>query len=385
MGRTVRRTLCLLFCMLLAAGAGGCALFPDAAPEFSGDAEALSVGSPYKHYFEALTDTEKTAYNAILSQAPGFPQRIEIPSLTRDELDNMYSALLHDNPELFFLSSKTVTRQIQKRTYLYPEYRMGKPDYDAMYGKCDEIASQITDAAAAEKTPFDRERVVHDRLIAMCAYTDEEADIYKSTIYGALCGAEASCEGYAKTAKYLLDRLGIPCFVVLGNSTPPGSRTQVHMWNAVQLDGDWYHLDLTWDDPVLEKGGDLIRYSFFNVTDDVLSETHTDYDAGVVCSATKDNFFIHEKLLFEQFGEDETARAVSFAAQVLNAGSDGFQLRFADKTAYEDAQNALFEDGDVYALLKQIGEKANRSFATNKVTYYTTDEELSIEILPVSE
>ena len=383
MRQTVRRAHCLVLCLLLALCAAGCALLPESVPEFSGDTAELSVGSPYKHYFAALSDTEKAAYNAILSKASAFPQRIEIPSLTRDELDHMYSALLFDNPELFFLGGSTVTRQIQKRTFLYPEYRMGTADYDAMSRKCGEIAAQITDEAAAEKTTFGRERVVHDRLIAMCSYTDEEANIYKSTIYGVLCGEEASCEGYAKTAKYLLDMLGVPCFVVLGNSTPPGSRTQTHMWNAVQLDGEWYHLDLTWDDPVLEKGGDLIRYSFFNVTDDMLGKTHTDYDAGVLCSATKDNFFRHEKLLFTQFGEEESDRAAEFAAQVMRAGSDGFQLRFADKEAYENAQKTLFEDGAVYALLKQIGEKADLSFATNKVSYYPSDDEFAIEIIPV--
>ena len=383
MRRGVKRTLCLLLCLLLAAAAGGCALFPQSTPGFVGDTAEIPDGSPYKHYFLRLSDPEKMAYNAILSEVFAFPQRIEIPPLTRDELNEMYAALLYDNPELFFLTGESVMRQIQKRSYVYPSYRMGIADYDAMSGKCGRIAAQILEDARKKDSAFGRERVIHDRLIASCSYSDDEADLYRSTIYGALCGGEAACEGYAKTAKYLLDALGIPCFVVLGNSTPPGSRTESHMWNAVQLDGEWYHLDLTWDDPVLEKGGDLIRYSYFNVTDEAIGKTHRDFDTGVVCTAAKENFFVHEKLLFTGFGDEEAARTVPYAAQVLDAGSDGFQLRFADKEAYASAQKALFDEEKIYALLKQIGKKTEQPFATDQVTYFTTDEDYTIEILPV--
>ena len=383
MRRTVKRTLCLLLCLLLAAAAGGCALFAQSEPGFDTDTAELPIGSPYKAYFKRLSDPEKMAYNALLSEIYEFPQRVEIPPLTRDELNEMYSALLYDNPELFFLTGESVMRQVKKRAYLYPEYRMDAADYDAMSGKCGKIAAQILDDARKSESDFDRERVIHDRLISLCSYSDDETDLYRSTIYGALCGAEASCEGYAKTAKYLLDALGIPCFVIIGNSTPPGSRTQSHMWNAVQLNGAWYHLDLTWDDPVLEKGGDLIRYSYFNVTDEAVGKTHTDYKSDVACTATKDNFFVHEKLLFATFGDEEAERAASYAAQVLNAGSDGFQLHFADQKAFEDAQKTLFDDGSIYALLKQIAKKTEQPFATDQVTYYTTDEDYTIEILPV--
>ena len=384
MNKIVNRTFCLLLCLLLAFAAGGCVL-PDSAQEFEGETSSLvTAGSPYKHYFERLSDKEKMAYNAILAVISTFPERIEVPVLTHDELNKMYAALLYDNPELFFLSSETIMRTLNNRAYLYPDYRMDISDYNAMYSKCSEIAAQIADAARAGKTAFDRERAVHDRLIASCAYTDDEANIYKGTIYGALCGGEAACEGYAKTAKLLLDLLDIPCFVVHGNSTPPGSRTQSHMWNAVQLDGEWYYLDLTWDDPVLEKGGEIISYSYFNVTEEALRRTHKDFDSDVECTATKNNFFVHENLMFSSLDEEEMKRAVSSAAQMIDAGSDGFQLCFADSESFEDAKKALFEEEKVYALLKQIEEKTERSFKTNRVTYFTTDEVNTIEILLVS-
>jgi len=68
------------------------------------------------------------------------------------------------------------------------------------------------------------------------------------TIYGVLCNHESVCEGYAKTAKVILDKLGIPCILVKG-MMDDGVTSELHMWNYVQIDGKWYALDCTADDP----------------------------------------------------------------------------------------------------------------------------------------
>lgn len=48
------------------------------------------------------------------------------------------------------------------------------------------------------------------------------------------------CEGYAKAFKLLCDRIGVPCITVTSSN---------HMWNMVYVDGQWYHMDCTWNDP----------------------------------------------------------------------------------------------------------------------------------------
>lgn len=383
MRRRIRAAVCAALTVLLAFGAAGCLLEQDIAPGYSTDTGELSVGSPIKHYFHDLSDTEKQAYNAVLTEAELFPPFIEIPALTQDELNHMFTALLYDNPELFFLENTSTIRKSQSRTLFYPDYRMREEDYTAMIGKCREVADQILDEAMQEETAFARERVVHDRVIAMCTYTDNKSNPYRNTIYGVLTGGAASCEGYAKTAKYLLDQLDIPCYVICGTSTPPGSNSQDHMWNIVQLDGDAYHLDLTWDDPILEGGGELIQYSYFNVTDEQICLTHADYDAGCECTATAENFFVHEDLQFASFGESEQTRAAAYAAELLSMGSDGFQLQFADSASYSDACRLLFDDQQIYSLLKQIKESTDRSFATDRVSYFNYEENNIVEIIVV--
>ena len=55
----------------------------------------------------------------------------------------------------------------------------------------------------------------------------------------------------------ILDKFNIPNFKII---------SQNHIWNAVKIDGKWYHLDLTWDDPVTSDGSDVLEYNFFLIT-----------------------------------------------------------------------------------------------------------------------
>lgn len=52
------------------------------------------------------------------------------------------------------------------------------------------------------------------------------------------------------------------------------SRGENHAWNLVNIEGEYYHLDATWDDPISENGESVIRYNFFNLKDDEISLTH---------------------------------------------------------------------------------------------------------------
>ena len=381
MARFVKSVCALLLALLLLLGAAGCGLSREEAPDFSGEPTALGDGSPVKHYFEGLDNTEKHAYNAVLSAVRAFPQRIAVPKLTSEQLNRMYTALLYDNPELFFLGRSPSVRQNKQWAYFYPQYLMGQADYEAMLKKCADVADKIAAEAEKKETAFDKELLVHDKLIAMCRYSENQAYTYRSTIYGVLCGKNAACEGYAKAAKYLLDRLKIPCYVVAGHSTPPGSASQSHMWDVVELDGKYYHLDLTWDDPVLEDGQNLIRHTYFNVTDGVIGKTHSGYSGTDACTAIDDNYFVHEHMVFADWGEAERQRTVDVAAASIEAGSEGFQLRFGNEKAYEKAKGDLFGGNGVYALLQQIHDKTEMTYAVDHASYLFGDDDYTIDVI----
>ena len=132
---------------------------------------------------------------------------------------------------------------------------------------------------------YDVVKTLHDYLITHCDY-DIRVDIGNMPFIshqaeGALLKGTAVCSGYAKAYEILLDAAGIPC------ETITGFAGGYHAWNLVQVDGQWYHVDATWDDPTT-RGGDYIRYEYFLKSDKVMvNRRHRNWEVLHSCTSTK--------------------------------------------------------------------------------------------------
>ena len=129
------------------------------------------------------------------------------------------------------------------------------------------IKNEIKD----EKDPKEIIKIVHNYIINNTKYDKERADRniikYSSTnAYGVLIEHYGLCGGYTDAMAIFLNKYNIPNFKVVSEN---------HIWNAVYLDNKWYHLDLTWDDPVLTDGSDTLEYTFFLITTPELEELET--------------------------------------------------------------------------------------------------------------
>ncbi len=112
-------------------------------------------------------------------------------------------------------------------------------------------------------------RIIHDYIINNTKYDSDRSDLqivnYKSnTAYGPLIEGYGLCGGYTDAMALFLDYFNIPNFKVISEN---------HVWNAVQINGKWYHLDLTWDDPVAPSGKDVLEHTFFLITTKQLEDT----------------------------------------------------------------------------------------------------------------
>lgn len=133
----------------------------------------------------------------------------------------------------------------------------------AMYDRyCDILSSTVS----SSNPDVINELTVHDYIVNNVRYVlDRNSD---SPAYDALFNRSASCSGYTEVFQTLMDMAGIRCIPVTGQAGGDS-----HIWNMVCLDGQWYHVDTTWDDPV---GGDgTIRHNYFNITDDDILLDHT--------------------------------------------------------------------------------------------------------------
>ena len=132
-----------------------------------------------------------------------------------------------------------------------------------MYDRyCDILSSTVS----SSNPDVINELTVHDYIVNNVRYVlDRNSD---SPAYDALFNGSASCSGFTEVFQTLMDMAGISCIPVTGQAGGDN-----HIWNMVCLDGQWYHVDTTWDDPV---GGDgTVRHNYFNITDDDILLDHT--------------------------------------------------------------------------------------------------------------
>lgn len=124
---------------------------------------------------------------------------------------------------------------------------------------------------------YEKIKYLHNWLVDNLSYDTSYTGRNIHNVYGALKNTKVVCEGYARTFKYLLDGLGIPCVLVSGTATNSNGETESHAWNYVQLEEKWYAVDVTWDDPILTGGGTLtndLRYKYFLKGSEYFFENH---------------------------------------------------------------------------------------------------------------
>lgn len=130
------------------------------------------------------------------------------------------------------------------------------------------------DYAYQYNTLYEQEKAIHDYMALHVIYdpvlkeTGEPStmDVYYPR--GVFVNGVAVCNGYALSFKLCMDILGIPCKMIPSNQMN-------HAWNAVQLEGEWYLVDVTWDD-LDEYTSRGLEYRYFNVTDAQMGRTYSD-------------------------------------------------------------------------------------------------------------
>ena len=152
--------------------------------------------------------------------------------------------------------------------------------------RCREVLGEVlTEGLSA----YEMELAVHDWLVEWGSYDRTVYDNpnhsgrtgYRDP-WGMLVGGYGNCLGYSSTFQLLMDLSGVECITVVGAAF--GSRED-HAWNMVKLDGEWYCVDVTWDDPTgAARNGRHHRY--FNVTSAYLRETDHQWDYRNVPEAT---------------------------------------------------------------------------------------------------
>lgn len=153
-------------------------------------------------------------------------------------------------------SSKEVTIKITK---LYSEEDIKKINTGA-----DEIMTKII---TNDMSDDDKLLKIHDYIVNNTRYDINKSNNASYTALGPLFNGTAVCSGYADLMAIFISKLGLKNFKVASNT---------HVWNAVLINGEWLHIDLTWDDPITKDSNvDTLQHDFFLVNTKKLLEFDT--------------------------------------------------------------------------------------------------------------
>lgn len=145
-------------------------------------------------------------------------------------------------------------------------------DIKMITSKIDELLPQLVSNTNSLENNI---KNVHDYIVNNSKYDSNRSDkgvtSYKSdTAYGPLFEGYALCGGYTDLMELFLERMNIKSFKVSSEN---------HIWNAVYINNNWKHLDLTWDDPVATDGKDYLEYNYFLIdTDQLLTLEQTEHN-----------------------------------------------------------------------------------------------------------
>lgn len=284
-------------------------------PEFQPEVQLIRLGCPDAPrtvpgggvaLFALTKNQEQQLYNTILAGLEARAAAIDISQFglmvdanwkgeDRDLLSKVFWKVCNDNPQLIYVVSTSYSGSWGDSSYSTIRITTLKPVYDEFYDdeKIAELNAVADEAMARldeDMTDLEKALVLHDFVAERCAYDWQTATTGKrphdrvGDAYGALVEGNAVCQGYTMAYKLLLNRVGIVSTTATGVN---------HIWNVLCLDGEWYHVDVTWDDPTPDRPG-RARYDYFLIPDHAFQEispgdsNHVNWEEDVpVCTSEK--------------------------------------------------------------------------------------------------
>ena len=258
------------------------------------------------YYYQHLPKPQQAAYHAMKTGFAALSPGFSVPRLENRELSDIFFRLRLDCPEIFYVTGFTYRfTPGAENVELLPEYLFDKAkirDHQkALASRVDKLARPAMNMTASEK-----ERYIHDFICQNVRY-DKLKKPYSHEIIGPLGQGVGVCEGIAKSVKILCDALGLWCVIAVSEANPDQGVKYRHAWNILKLDGQYVHLDATFDNSLGHDG--VIRYDYFNLDDKRLFRDHQPVIYPVPACAASDRFYYREAKLSFTKVEDVVKRA----------------------------------------------------------------------------
>lgn len=369
-----RRLLSLILCTAAALCCCGCRrVSEEPAGTDAGSiviSPEITEGEFVSPVYESLTEEEKLLYDKIRGAVENFEESVSFDKpLPRETVRKIYRLIYAQERQLFWFSNVFYAPEKEISVYTL-SYLFTKDAASVMRAELDLAASEIINGLPEDADTFEKLVYFHDKIVTGCEFS--QTDVNSSSAYGVLVDGVGQCEGYAAAMAFLCSAADIPNYMVTGFDV----NGSTHAWNKVVLDGEWYNVDCTWDDPILQREQrDFVRHDYMLVTDaEIEGVTHfTDelYDGIPPCTSSAGNYFVRKGLVYGTAAEAVEA----MREQVKSAGLAGkreTEFKLSDENEYYAALARLIDNGEMKGIIEDIngeyGTKIRSAYRHNNDT-----------------
>lgn len=180
-----------------------------------------------------------------------------------EDFGAIYKQVVDENPELFYVNGGYDRDAYTTVSNVYPYYELDRmsdaglteaqrSEIKQRQAALEQVVGEIVAQVDASWTELQKALFLHDYLATHAQYdtTYTGYDAYTILVKGT-----GVCEAYTRAYQLLLNRVGIASGIVR-------SQNLDHVWNLVRIAGSWYHIDVTWDDPLQDRIGQVSHKHF---------------------------------------------------------------------------------------------------------------------------
>lgn len=340
-----------------------------------------SVSEDSYFYYSALSNKIKKLYKALCRSiecmADGF---IDLDYISDDDISFLITSIKNDRPEYFWLGQDYIINT-KKDGFKQIAFQFKSEDYSIKYLYTPENRNKIFSSIKCilskleneiqNMNEFEKELYIHDFLINNCNYDkialydiNNHRDAYN--VYGALVQKKAVCEGYAKALQLLNNHFGIKTTVITGKADG-----QNHMWNLVLIDGNYFHLDSTFNDNEITN-----LYSYFNLSDTAIKRTHkpdysfySNFKLPKAESTEKSYFTVNGSMIYDN-PLDDIKNAIDYAISNKKTSID-FGYYDHATNFYKNNDEFLHDDINIPKIINLACKKNNVKVKNIKLFFAT--------------
>ena len=322
--------------------------------------EAMPPGGDIRRAGARLSGAEQRLYSLVVQKLDALTEELSFHGVDIESVDRIWNAVLADYPEFFWLTGAYQYGGWDSTSYLWLEPTYNTPADQIPEQRlqaeavCDGILSRAEGMSEYERALF-----FHDFIVENTSFDSETSKNDNSTTqlsasrtaYGCLVEHLAVCSGYAKAFQWLAQRSGMECLSVFGADKEDNVG---HVWNCIRLDGNFYYIDPTWDDPIPEEGDpEILSHDYFCITTQELLQTHV-IDEGQdppECTATDCDYYRMQGLYFEAYDAELVGQHIR---ELTDAGETMFSFKFGSPEECTRAMDDLFDEQRFFEFAEDL-------------------------------